>query len=444
MRTIRLVPLMTVAMAALAVVPTSASARRQGQRRAHATGACHIRLETPKAPLPGAEAVTVVGTVQCAGAKEPGAKQVTLYQRSAPQSGFTALSPVASDPTTGAFTVTTPTLQTDTTLYALAEGAKSAQRTIRVAAQVTPEPPTPSENAQIFTATGGRFSTPKRVEFAGSVKPFVAHERVVLQRESSTGNEEWKGIQLGEVDASGKYVFHHRFLVPGEANIRVLVRPGKLNAPAASTPSSYEISQMQNPDLTLETETDPLAFGQSVKLKGTIKEAKGPTTVSLLETTSGAHAVPVASTTSTGSFEFLRTPARNAIFKVKAGSETSALLFQGVRHQLTFTPPASSATAGQALEFAGSVLPAGRVYLERQSIGGLGWHVIDSTVAPANSFSLSYAFRAPGEVTLRIKVPGGEGHQAIASAPFKINVAKAASPVLNEPANVHLPPEGQV
>jgi hypothetical protein len=444
MRTIRLVPLMTVAMAALVAVPASASARRQGQHRALATRACHIRLETPKAPLPGPEAVTVAGKVVCAGAAEPGAKQVTVYERTAPQGAFTALSPVTSAATTGAFAVTTPVLQTNTTFYALAEGAKSVQRTIRVAAQVTPEPPTPAENAQLITGDGGRLTTPKRVEFAGSVKPFVPHERIVLQRESSTGNEEWKAIQFGEVDAAGKYVFSHRFLVPGEANIRVVVHPGKLNAPAASTPSSYEISQVQNPDLTLEAEADPLTFGQSVKLKGAIKEAKGPTPVSLLESTAG-HLVPVATTTtSTGSFEFDRTPSRNAIYKVKAGNASSALLFLGVRHQLTFTPPTSGATAGQALEFAGSVLPAGRVYLERQNTGELGWHVIDSTIASASSFSLSYAFRAPGEVTLRIKVPGGEGHQAIASAPFKLNVAPAATPALHEPANVHLPPEGQV
>lgn len=448
MRTIRLVALMAAATAASALAPMSASARRVVQRHAHAARACHIRLEVPKAPLAAAETATIAGKLSCPGLVEPGERQVTLYERSALQSGFTALAPVTSEKS-GAFEVTPPPLETSTTFYAVAEGSKSARRTLRVAALVTPEAPTPAEGAQLLTGDGGRLQSPKRVEFAGSVKPFYVGERVVLQRESSTGNEEWRAIQLSTVKAGGKYRFEHRFLVPGEANIRVVAHPLKLNAPSASTPSSYEISQVQNPQLTLEANADPLSFGQSAELKGIVPSAQSsPVQVTLLERTLASRSLLPVATMSTvgGAYKFARTPQLNAIFQVRAGSVRSSLLFEGVKHLLTFTPPTSSVAVGAPLEFSGSVLPAGRVYLERQNTGALGWHVIDSVGAPVNSFVIDHAFAAPGSELLRIKVPGGEGHQAIASAPFKVEVTPAPASTLSPeaPSAAHLPPEGQL
>ena len=40
---------------------------------------------------------------------------------------------------------------------------------------------------------------------------------------------------------------HHTFVVPGDANIRVLVRSQRRNAPSPSNVLTYEISQAQNP-----------------------------------------------------------------------------------------------------------------------------------------------------------------------------------------------------
>jgi hypothetical protein len=442
MRTIRLLPLMAAATAALVLAPASALARRQAQ----ATRACHIRLDA-QAPLAAGEAATIVGQLKCPGQLEPGEQQVTLYERPALQSTFTALSPVTSEKS-GAFQVKLPVLETSTTVYALAEGAKSAQRTIRVAAQVTPEAPTPAEGAQLITGDGGRLQSPKRVDFAGTVKPYYVGERVVLQRESSSGNEEWRAIQIGVVKAGGKYLFEHRFLVPGEANIRVVAHPKKLNAPAASTPSSYEISQVQNSQLTLVSAVDPVSFGQSVTLKGIVSGAKAETPITLYERNAGGQLTPVAPshTASDGSYEFTRTPAQNTIFQVRSGAAKSALVFEGVKHQLTFTPPASSVVAGQPLDFSGSVLPAGPVYLERQNAGQLGWHVIDSS-APASSFLIAHVFGTAGVERLRIKVPGGDGHQAIASVPFEVTVTAAPASALTPqaPGNTpRLPAEGQV
>ena len=451
MRTIRLIPLTAAATAAVLLTPASALARHQGRLSAHASHGCKIRLdEVQKTPLVAGESTTLVGKLTCPAGVAPVGQQVTVYEKTTQQPGVTALAPVTSEatsePTVGAFEVTPPVFTANSAFYAVAAGAKSATRRIRVAAQVTPEAPTPPEGAQLVTGDGGRLQSPKRVDFAGTVKPYYVGERVVLQRESSTGNEEWRAIQVGEVKAGGKYLFEHRFLVPGEASIRVVAHPRTLNAPAASTPSSYEISQVQNPRLTLETKLDPLSFGQTATLEGIVQGATTPTPVMLYERNAGGRMAPVESMTTMSGYKFTPTPAQNTIFQVRTATAKSALLFEGVRHLLTFTPPASAIAAGQPLPFSGSVQPAGRVYLERQNAGQLGWHVIDSLEQPTTSFLFDYTFSTPGPERLRIKVPGGDGHQATASAPFEVNVTPAAASALTPGAasHVHLPPEGQI
>ena len=43
---------------------------------------------------------------------------------------------------------------------------------------------------------------------------------MVLQRENSTSVEEWHSIQRGVVGEGGKYSITHKFVIPGEANLR--------------------------------------------------------------------------------------------------------------------------------------------------------------------------------------------------------------------------------
>ncbi|HXP29360.1 MAG TPA: hypothetical protein VN804_06360, partial [Solirubrobacteraceae bacterium] len=67
--------------------------------------------------------------------------------------------------------------------------------------------------------------------------------------------------------------------MPGDANIRVVVRPRDVNVAAATTPLSYEISQTENPRLTIETTADPLAYTQSATLSGVLASAASGTQV---------------------------------------------------------------------------------------------------------------------------------------------------------------------
>ena len=162
----------------------------------------------------------------------------------------------------------------------------------------------------------------------------------------------------------------------------MVVHPRKINAPAATSPASYEISSAENPALTLETATDPLLYGESTKLKGVVAGAKEGTPVTLLAHGRGGHFATVATghTDKTGAYEFTQTPLTNTLYRVSSGATNSAGLFEGVKYALTASPFPSTVQAGQPLTFSGSVQPAlagHAVYLERQGLLKLGWHVVD-------------------------------------------------------------------
>ncbi len=459
MRSIKLVPLLTAAAALLALAPAGASARRAGTHaHAHATRPCHVRLETPKAPVPSGEAVTIKGTLVCPKAVSPAGHAVTLFEQSAPKPGFAAVA-TATTEATGAFQAVTPALSTNSVFYAVAEGAQSARRTIRVSAPITSGTPTPPDGAQLFTAGGRGLSKHNAVTFAGEVSEADAGATVVLQRENSAGNEDWRAIDRAIVAADGKYAIVHHFRVPGEANIRVVVHPRKINAPAATSPVSYEISQAQNPALTIETSADPTPFDQPVTIKGVVAGAAAKTPVTLLARTSGGPFAPVASavTGDQGAYEFAKqTPLKNTAYKVATASTQSAVLFQGVKYALTVSPAVGTIAAGQPVTFSGAVLPAlvGHVvYLERQGALRLGWRVIDvgTVSAPSNPmeaapFSIVHAFRTPGTARLRVKIPGDPGNQGAAGAPFELTVTPTPASALapEAPGNSRLPSEGQL
>lgn len=459
MRPIKLVPLLTAAAALLVLAPAGASARR-ASAHSHATRPCHVRLETPKAPVPNGEAVSIKGELVCPKAVSPVGQMVTLLQQSAPKPGF---SPVATATTEagGVFQGVTPALTTNSILYAVVEGAQSARRTIRVSAPITSGAPTPPDGAQLFTAGGRSLRQQNAVTFAGEVSEADAGAVVTLQRESATGPEDWRAIARSVVDSHGKYAIVHHFHVPGEANIRVVVHPRKVNVAAATSPASYEISQAQNPALTIETSADPTPFDQPVTIKGVVAGAAAKTPLTLLARTrgSGGPFAPVASTLTgdKGAYEFAaQTPLKNTAYKVTTASTQSAVLFQGVKYALNVSPAVGTIAAGQPVTFSGTVLPAlaGHVvYLERQGTLRLGWRVIDvgtvsapSSPTEAAPFSIVHAFRTPGTARLRVKIPGDPGNQGAAGAPFELTITQTSASALapEAPGNSRLPSEGQL
>ena len=457
MRSIKLVPFLAAAAALLALAPAGASARRAHNARPHASRPCRIHLETPKAPIATGESATVFGKLTCPKPAEAAGRQIALYEQSAPKPGFTPVGTPVTTEASGAFQVTPPVFTTNSVFYAVAEGVQSAHRTIRVSAQITAGPPTPPEGAQLFTSAGNKRRHP-RVTFAGEVSPLDAGAVVVLQRENATANEEWRAIGRGTVDALGKYSIVHNFVIPGDANIRVVVHPRKINAPSATSPTSYEISQAQNPALTIESTVDPLLYGQSATIKGVVAGAAANTPVTLLARGKGADFAPLATgqTGTGGSYEFTQTPLTSTFYRVSTATTKSAVLFAGVKYALTVAPAPSTVQAGQPATFSGTVLPAlaGHVvYLERQGSLKLGWYVLDmGTVgAPgkpgeAAAFSIAHAFYSPGIHHLRIKIPGDPGNQGASSAPFDMTVTPAPASALHPeaPGNTRLPGEGQL
>jgi hypothetical protein len=418
---------------------------------------CRIHLEAPKGPIASGEAVTLAGVLSCPAATPAGGRQIALYEQSAPKAGFAPVT-TATTEASGAFQATPPVFLTNSVFYAVAEGAQSAHRTIRVSAPITAGPPTPVEGAQLFTGGGHGRRHHNRVTFAGEVSRLDSGAFVVLQRESATATEEWHEIDRSTVDGAGRYSILHTFRVPGDANLRVVVHPHSINAPGATSPASYEISSAENPALTLQTETDPLLFGQSTKLTGVVAGAKAGTPVTLLARGRGGHFTTAATghTDSAGAYEFTQTPLTNTLYRVTSGATQSAALFEGVKYALTVSPTASTVQAGQPLTFSGSVQPAlagHAVYLERQGSLRLGWHVIDvgtvgtpSHPGEAAPFTFAHTFNSPGVLRLRLKIPGDPGNQGAAGAPSEVTVTQSPASALHPeaPGNSKLPGEGQL
>lgn len=149
----------------------------------------------------------------------------------------------------------------------------------------------PPDGSQLFMRGGPlfhpharRLGFTSRVVFSGTVSPDDAGALVALQRESSVGSEEWHRIDFSHVGQGGTYSIVHTFVVPGDANIRVVMRARGVNAPGASEPVSYEISQAQNPALTIESSADPISYGQPVTIRGKLA-ASGGTQLTLLART---------------------------------------------------------------------------------------------------------------------------------------------------------------
>ena len=132
-----------------------------------------------------------------------------------------------------------------------------------------------------------------RATFTGAVSPADAGAELVLQRENATSSEEWNAIQLGTVEEGGLYSITHTFGVPGDANIRVVVRPhGKFSVRGISNTLSYGISQKQNPSLTILTTSYSVPYGSPVTLSGILAAGAGKI-VTLQARTFGKEFAPV-------------------------------------------------------------------------------------------------------------------------------------------------------
>lgn len=441
-----------MAAAALLVLATAGAAAARNQRhtdRRHGVQGAVCRLSLSVAPrvITTGETTLASGQLsQCSAGTEAG-QTVTVYERSATSPGFSVAGTAVTDPY-GFYRVTTPALTNNSVFYAATTGAKSPHRTVKVAAQVTLEGPT--ENKQLLQ--GLRTGRRNAVTFKGTVSPDDKGAEVILQRQNAVRGNEWHRIDHTIVNGEGGFALTHVFRAPGDSSIRVLVRSNRRNVASPSNELDYEISQAQNPGLTIETSADPISYGGSVVISGTVTNEPN-TTVTLLAHTTKAHfaAVVQAKTDENGKYSFVaQTPLLSTFYSVKSSDRSSAVLYEGVKYVLTPDAPATTVASGQAITFTGSVTPAQAghpVYIERQNLAGTGFHIVGiGSVDATGHYTITRIFYAPGTDVLRIKVPGDPENGGTAGPVFDLTVTPlpSGSVAPEPPSNSTLPPEGQV
>jgi hypothetical protein len=455
MRLRKLAPAFVAATSLLALAPAVASAHKHPSP----FGRCSINIRVAPRQIVASEQVEVKGRLVCNRHALAGGQIVTLYEHVAGTAGYV---PAKSTTTNmnGFYELSSAALTANTSFYVRSHGAQSGHKKARVAAQVTLIGP--PEGTQILTGA------PNQQTFSGTVTPTDVGARVILQRENAVTGNEWHRIGIGQVVAGGTYSITHTFRVPGDASIRVLVRSDGLNIPSASTPLEYEISQAQNPSLTISSSADPISYGQPVTISGVVAGAPASHPVTLLARTVHQHGfAPVAEaiTDASGNYSFAaQSPVNSTLYRVTTADPScyapgpavrackalkSAVLYEGVKDVLTAEVSATTIQAGQALTFKGTVAPdhSGHViYLERQNAAATGFHVVQvGYVLPGSAYSIVHQVYVPGTKVFRVEIPGGPDNGRAISQLFTIQVTPAPASALTPeaPNNSSQPSEGQ-
>jgi hypothetical protein len=446
MRSTKLSSVMVAATALLLTASTGAlAAPKSPKHKGHVSPAgCRLSESADPRIVNSGDSVVLTGVLNCPGGGPTG-QTVTVFERIAGvPGGFKNIGTTTT--TGGSYSFTPAPVITDSTFYTRAAGARSANHTVRVAPQVTvaTSPPLP-EGSQLFTGPA------HKVTFKGSVNPIDRGAEVLLQRETGGSTEEWGTIQRHSfVRADGSFEIIHTFVVPGDANLRAVVRPhGMFDARGVSNVLTYEISQTQNPNLTLEPSVDPVNVGSPLTLHGVVKAGSGQKVI-LMARSFGSPSTKIGETTSGagGAFEFkIASEEKNTSYRALSGTIGSAVLFEGVKWVVdSAAVSATKVTSGEEVTFSGAVSPdrVGHfVYLERKNAAGDGYHVVDlGTVnfsnATTGTFTIKYPVIGSGMQQYRIHIPGDPINQAVSSTPFVLEVAPALS-TLKPPLQPKLP-----
>jgi hypothetical protein len=451
------------ALSAIAAVASIAPAGALAHKHSSPNGRCRIDINVVPNVITAGDPVVIFGRLVCANPAREAHQTVRLFHNlRGVGGGFTYIQSTSTD---GSgfydFTRADGVVNTNRRFFVRSQGAQSAKKALKVAAAVTLSGP--AEGTQIYT---GR---PNAVTFTGTVSPADVGARVILQRQNALTGNEWHAIDRGFVGAGGSFTIMHTFRVPGDADIRVLVRSQGRNIPSASAPLSYEISQTQNQALTINSSADPIQYGQTVTIGGVLAGAVNHP-VTLYARTAGQRFGPVSqvNTDAQGNYSFpAQTPLNSTFYRVlstglacskevnyvkacKSPTVKSAVLYEGVKSVLTATASPTTVQAGAPVTFSGAVAPdhtGDVIYLERLNASGSGYHVIQvATIEAGSVYSIEHRFYDPGIKTVRIHVPGGPQNGSAVSQPFDITVTPvpAASLLPEAPSNSSLPAEGQV
>jgi hypothetical protein len=431
-----------------------------GVPRTHVHG-CRLSLEFKQRVITVGEPASAAGQL-CPGSGEPGTQTVSLYGRAATSPTFTVLATGTTEKN-GSYSIPVTGLEHNTEFYAVADSVRSGRRVEKVLAEV--KLTGPPEGVQPTTLRTGR---PNETTFTGTVSPEDENATVVLQRQDAAKGEEWHRIgKPAVVGKGGVFTIKHVFHVPGPANIRVIVHAPQLNVASPSNTLFYEIEQEQNPSLVIKTSADPISFGQSVTISGTVGTSgeKAPVGTIVKLFARAAHQPgfsQVAETKTTneeGAYTFAsQSPSEGTFYKAEALEKQSAPLYEGVKYVLTTSiSPGTTVEQGKPVTFSGTIKPgvAGhKVYLERENLAHTAFHVIatgevvgpEPPVKPEYTFSIEYRFYVTGTNKVRIKIPGDPQNGSTVSETFtiQVNPAPASSLVSAPPENPTLTSEGQI
>lgn len=444
MRLRKLAPTVAAATVLLALaVPAAASAHKHPSP----SGRCRIDLNVAPRQITAGDPVIAFGRLMCTRRVNAAGQTVKLLAHSHGTPGYTVVQSTTTGPL-GFYEFAQTGVQTNSSFFVRSHRAQSGRKRVRVAAQVTLSGP--PEGTQLLTGPANA------VTFTGAVTPADAGARVILQRQNALTGNDWRRIGDGTVGAEGAFSIVHTFVVPGDANLRVLVRSHGTNISSPSNVLTYEISQAQNPQLTINASADPVTYLQSVTINGVAVGLAG-TPVTLFERTASQHGfAPVSEVTTNAAGEYTfpaQSPVYNTFYQVragaKAGGEKSAVLYEGVKDVLTAEASPSTVQAGQTITFKGTVAPdhTGHiVYLERQNASGSGFHVVQvASIEAGSTYTIAHTVYDAGTKVFRVRVPGDAENEGTVSAPFTIQVtpAPASSLMPEAPGNSSLPAEGQ-
>ncbi|MHB8533419.1 MAG: Ig-like domain-containing protein [Solirubrobacteraceae bacterium] len=444
MRSPKLTPAI-MAAAALLVLATagSAAAAKKPKHAATGTGTCHgVKLAVAPRLITSGEPVLAYGQAACSPVE---GQTVTIYDRPFGSPAFGVAGTATTD-SKGLYQATITGLTTNTAFYAVAGGAQSIHRQVKVATTVQVEGP--PEGKPVFTGFKNA------VTFKGTVSPNDGGAVAVLQRQNSTRGTEWGPIQRTIVDREGHFSFTHPFAFPGASSFRVVIRGSHRNVSSFSNVLSYTVAQAENPLLKIESSLDPIASGGTAAVKDVAPGLPVGTVLTLQGRPAHGRFANIATTQTTdaaGDYAFpAQKPAVSTFYRVTGAGRTSAVLYEGVKYILTATPAATTVSEGQPIVFTGTVTPAKAghtIYLEKQNIFGTGFHpVAVGTVAGDGSYTLSRAFFAPGTDVLRVKIPGDPEFGGTPSPPVTITVTASSTEKIpaEAPGNGTLPPEGKL
>ncbi len=442
MRLRRLALAMAAAVAPIALAPPGALAFKHPSP----SGRCRIDINVAPRVITAGDPIVIWGQLAC---QRPGAaadRVVRLYHHLRGVPGFSYVQSTTTN-VNGFYEIENADspVETSRAFVVRSHGAQSAAKAVRVEADVILNGP--PEGTQLYT---GRANA---VTFTGTVTPADEEALVVLQRQNAATGDEWHSIQRGVVETNGTFSITHAFRYPGDANIRVLVRSRGRNIPSRSNILTYEISQAQNPKLTIASSTDPITFGQSATIISGTLAGGDDQPVTLYARTAGQPYAAVAqvSTDSEGNYTFpSQSPTYSTFYRVEGMGRRSAVLYEGVKVLLTASVSRTTVPAGQPVVFSGAVAPnhAGDVvYLERRDAKGVGYHVIQvGLIGAGSTYTIEHRFYDAGSKNVRIYVPGGPLNGAGASAPFTIEVTPVLATALTPEAegNISLPSEGDL